>query len=405
MAGPLELMVVDGCEQVAYGHDRHTGLRAIVALHSTVLGAGLGGTRFWPYRDEGEALADVCRLARGMTYKHAAAGLDQGGGKAVILGDPRTDRTDELILAYGRFVDGLGGRYVTAEDVGTTQADMDLIRTVTPHVTGVSESLGGSGDPSPATALGVLCAMEAVASRLWDDPSLEGRHVCIAGVGKVGADLAARLHLAGARLTVADVRADVAAAVAAGTGAEVVDPAAAHAVECDVFSPCALGGALSARTIPQLQCAAVVGSANNQLATPQDAQAIHRSGVLYAPDYVANAGGVINIAEEQRGYDRDRAMDRVRSIHDRVLAVLDLADEEGITTAEAADRMAERRIEAADRQRRSATASSSTSTTTTRPGDPSRGHDDHLAPEPRGGDRAPSGGDSTTTTAGTEAPG
>src|SRR5688500_7290065 len=161
--GPLSLMVPDGFEQVAYGHDPATGLQAIVAVHSTVLGPGLGGTRFWPYPDEGAALVDVCRLAKGMTYKHAAAGLDQGGGKAVILGDPATLRSDELILAYARFVDGLGGRYVTAEDVGTTQADMDLIRTVTPHVTGVSEGRGGSGDPSPATALGVLWAMRAVA--------------------------------------------------------------------------------------------------------------------------------------------------------------------------------------------------------------------------------------------------
>ena len=241
MVGPLSLMVPDGFEQVAYGHDAATGLRAIVAVHSTVLGPGLGGTRFWPYPDEDAALVDVCRLAKGMTYKHAAAGLDQGGGKAVILGDPGVLRTDDLILAYARFVDGLGGCYVTAEDVGTTQADMDLIRTVTPHVTGVSESLGGSGDPSPATALGVLWAMRAVAVRLWDTRSLDGRHICISGVGKVGAALADHLHAEGARLTVADVRGAAAAAVAERTGAAVVAPDQIHQVPCDVFSPCALG--------------------------------------------------------------------------------------------------------------------------------------------------------------------
>jgi glutamate dehydrogenase/leucine dehydrogenase len=349
MPGPLAIMVPDGFEQVAYGHDEATGLRAIVALHSTVLGPGLGGTRFWPFASEHDALVDVCRLARGMTYKHAAAGLDQGGGKAVIIGDPATVRTDELILAYARFVDGLGGRYVTAEDVGTTQADMDLISTVTPHVTGVSEARGGSGDPSPATALGVLWAMKAVAERLWDRSTLEDRHVCISGVGKVGAALADHVHAERARLSVADVRPQAVADVAARTGAAVIPADRAHAVPCDIFSPCALGAALSATTIPELRARAVVGSANNQLATEQDAQRIHDSGVLYAPDYVVNAGGVINIAHEKGGYDRTRAHERIRGIHDTVLRVLDLADAEGITTAAAADLLAERRIEAARR--------------------------------------------------------
>lgn len=344
---PLSLMVPDGFEQVSYGHDAATGLRTIVAVHSTVLGPSLGGTRFWPYSDEASALVDVCRLARGMTYKHAAAGLDQGGGKAVILGDPRQLRTDALIVAYGRFVHGLAGRYITAEDVGTTQADMDLIRTVTPYVTGVSEALGGSGDPSPATALGVLWAMRAVATRLWGSPSLEGRHVCISGVGKVGAALADHLHAEGARLTVSDVRADAAAAVAARTGAAVVEPPLAHAVACDIFAPCALGAVLDATTIGQLACTAVVGSANNQLASEDDARRIHETGVLYAPDYVVNAGGVINIAEEQGGYDHARAEKRIERIYDTVLRVLDLAEADGLTTADAADRFAEQRLAAA----------------------------------------------------------
>jgi glutamate dehydrogenase/leucine dehydrogenase len=348
---PLALMEADGFEQVAYAHDAATGLRAIVAVHSTVLGPGLGGTRFYPFADEAAALVDVCRLAKGMTYKHAAAGLDQGGGKAVILGDPATVRTDELVLAYGKFVHGLAGRYITAEDVGTTQADMDLIRTVTPHVTGVSEHLGGSGDPSPATALGVLSAMQAVAERLWGSPSLAERHIAIAGVGKVGAALADHLHEQGARLTVADVRAAATDAVAARTGATVTSPADVHATPCDIYAPCALGAALSARTIPELRCLAVVGSANNQLETPQDAQRIADAGVLYAPDYVANAGGVINIAHERGGYDRARAEERIRGIRQTVLQVLDLAEVEGVTTAAAADLVAERRIAAARAQR------------------------------------------------------
>jgi leucine dehydrogenase len=347
--GTFAVMDPVGLEQVTYCRDPGTGLRAIIAIHSTVLGPALGGTRFWPFRTEQEALVDVCRLARGMTYKHSAAGLDQGGGKAVIIGDPSSLRSDDLIRAYGRFVDGLAGRYVTAEDVGTTQADMDLIRSETVHVTGVSEALGGSGDPSPATAWGVFWAMTAVAERLWGTDSLAGRHVCIAGVGKVGAALARHLHEAGARLTVSDVAPAALERVAARTGAATVDPSDAHAVACDIYAPCALGGGLNRATIPELRCAAVVGSANNQLATRQDAQRIHGSGVLYAPDYVVNAGGVINIAEEKRGYDRSRAYERIRGIRTTVHRVLDLAEDEGITTSEAADRLAERRIEEAGR--------------------------------------------------------
>ena len=350
----LELAGEHGAEQVAITADPETGLRAIVAIHSTVLGPGMGGTRFMPYPSEHDALLDVLRLARGMTYKHAACGNDLGGGKAVIIGDPRTLRNDArrfegLLLAYGRFVDRLGGRYLTAEDVGTTQADMDLIQEVTRHVTGTSKHLGGSGDPSPATAWGVLHAMRGVAERLWGSPSLEGRHVAVAGTGKVGADLARQLAADGARLTVADVRADAAASIAAETGADVVAPEAVHRVECDLLSPCALGATLDAATIPELRCVAVCGCANNQLATPADGERLADAGVLYAPDYIVNAGGVINIADETApgGYDHERAWRRVASIHDTVLTVFALADEHGITPAAAADRLAEQRLAAA----------------------------------------------------------
>ena len=342
-----------GFEQVAVCQHRPSGLRAIVAIHDTTLGPALGGTRFWPYATEGEALTDVCRLARGMTYKHAAAGLDQGGGKAVIWGDPRTDRSEALIRAYGRFVHGLAGRYLTAEDVGTTQADMDLIRRETPHVTGVSPSLGGSGDPSPATAWGVLWAIRAAATRRWGSDDLAGRHAAVAGVGKVGRALVDHLLDAGATVTVADVRDDAVAATLedhpglAGDRLRTAEPDEVHRVECDVLAPCALGAGLSEETIPELACEVVAGSANNQLAVPdEDDDRLAARGILYVPDYVANAGGVINIAEEPAGYDHDRAYARVAGIHDTVHAVLDLAERDGLTPGRAADRYAEQRIEA-----------------------------------------------------------
>jgi glutamate dehydrogenase/leucine dehydrogenase len=341
----------DGYEQVVFCHHRETGLRAVVAVHSTVLGPALGGTRFHPYASEDEALEDVLRLARGMTYKSAAAGLDLGGGKAVIIGDPATQRSEALLRAYARFVDSLGGRYVTAEDVGTTQADMDLIRRETRWVTGVSQSLGGSGDPSQATAYGVLHGMRAVALHLWGSPSLEGRHVVVSGVGKVGYALVRHLVEERARVSVADVRPEAAHRAARDFGAEVVAPEKAHAVDCDVFSPCALGAVLDERTIPELRCAAVVGSANNQLAEPADAGRLAAAGVLYAPDFVVNAGGVVNIAEELVGYDRQRAWASVRRIFDTTTAVLGTARAEGVTTTQAAERLAEQRIEALGRVR------------------------------------------------------
>ncbi len=336
----------EGFEQVTFCHHAPSGLRAIIAIHSTALGPALGGTRFRPYASEAEAVTDVCRLARAMTAKHAVSGLDCGGGKAVILGDPRALKSEALLRAYGRFVDGLAGRYLTAEDVGTSKADMDLIRRETPFVTGISESLGGSGDPSPATAWGVLWALRAVAERLWGDEELAGRHVVVSGVGKVGAALVTHLVEAGARVTVADVDRAAVDAVVAAHGVEVVDPDKAHAVDCDVFAPCALGAVLSATTIPELRCAAVCGSANNQLATAADGPRMAQHGVLYAPDFVVNAGGVINIAEERHGYDGGRAYARIAGVADNLRRVLAVADRDGIVPAEAAERVAAERIEA-----------------------------------------------------------
>jgi glutamate dehydrogenase/leucine dehydrogenase len=346
LGGVFERVGIEGFEQVVFAADEATGLRAIVAIHSTTLGPALGGTRFKPYASEHDALVDVCRLARGMTYKHAVCGNDLGGGKAVILGDPAAIRSDALIRAYATAVDRIGGRYLTAEDVGTTQADMDLVREVTPYVTGTSEVLGGSGDPSPATAWGVLHAMRAVAARRWGDRSLAGRHVVVSGVGKVGRALAEHLVVAGAKVTVSDIRADAVAALTRELGVDSVDPDRAHRVACDVFSPCALGAVLSATTIPELRCAAVCGCANNQLADEADGNRLAEAGVLYAPDFVANAGGVINIADETApgGYDHERAWQRVAGIEQTVLGIFARADADGITPAEAADRVAEDRL-------------------------------------------------------------
>lgn len=337
---------VAGHEQVTFCHDRRLGLHAIIAIHSTVLGPAIGGTRFRRYASDDDALEDVLRLSRAMTYKSAVAGLSLGGGKAVVLGDPTTDKSDALLRAYAEFVDRLGGRYLTAEDVGTTQADMDVIREVTPWVTGVSEAQGGSGDPSPATAYGLLHAMRAAALHLWGDTALDGRHVAIAGAGKVGTHLARHLLEAGARLTVADVDS---AATERVVGLEpgrvdAAPPATVHATACDIYSPCALGSALNDMTIPELRTAAVVGAANNQLADASGAARLAEAGVLYAPDYVVNAGGVINLSEELVGYDRRRAWRRIEGIFDTTTAVFRKADAERITTADAADRMAEERL-------------------------------------------------------------
>src|SRR4051795_4714257 len=249
----FERIAGDGHEQVVFCHDRRTGLRSVIAIHSTVLGPALGGTRFYPYASEDDAIEDVLRLSRGMTYKSAAAGLDLGGGKAVILGDPASVKTEALMRAYARFVDALGGRYITAEDVGTTQADMDMIRRETRWVTGVSRALGGSGDPSAATAYGVLHAMKAVAKSLWGDTDLVDRHVVISGVGKVGSNLTRHLVEERARVTVADVNQSAVDRAVKDFGVEAVAVEKAHALECDIFSPCALGAALSPVTVPELR--------------------------------------------------------------------------------------------------------------------------------------------------------
>ena len=345
-SGVFDAVAAGGHEQVVFCHDPESGLRAIIAIWSTALGPSLGGTRFLPYPSEADALADVLHLSRAMGYKNATAGLDLGGGKAVIMGDPRRHRSEALMRAYGRFVDSLGGRFLTAEDVGTTQADMDLVGRETPYVAGTSR---GAGDPSPVTAVGVHAAIRAAAAEGLGTADLAGRHVAIQGLGKVGRAVARLVHDDGARLSVADV--DVAAVVAAeaGLGAEAVPPEKIHAVDCDIFSPCALGGSLSPDTVPELRCRVICGAANNQMTSDAVAEAVAERGIIAVPDFVANAGGVINIAEELAGYDHERALQRVRRIYETTTAVIAAAAEAGITPLQAARRMAEDRIASVSR--------------------------------------------------------
>jgi glutamate dehydrogenase/leucine dehydrogenase len=331
-------------EQIVVCHDAATGLRAIVAIHSTILGPALGGTRFYPYATEDQAMEDVLRLARGMTYKSAAAGLDLGGGKAVILGDPATAKSEALLRAYGRFLDGLGGRYITAEDVGTTQADMDLIYRETRNVSGMSRALGGSGDPSVATAYGVWWAMKAAMQTLDGTTDMGGCHVVVTGAGKVGSALIGHLVGEGAKVSVADVDDAAVARVVDRFSVTAVPVAEAHTVACDIYSPCAMGGVLNERTIAGLGCRAVVGSANNQLATTDDGERLAERGIVYAPDFVVNAGGVINIAEELVGYHRERAYANVRGIYDTTLSVLTASREQGVTPTAVAEGRADHRL-------------------------------------------------------------
>jgi valine dehydrogenase (NAD+) len=337
-----------GHEQVVLCQDRATGLKAVIAIHSTALGPALGGTRFYPYATEAEAVADALNLARGMSYKNAMAGLDHGGGKAVIIGDPERDKTEELLLAYGRMVASLGGRYVTACDVGTYVADMDVVARECRWTTGRSPENGGAGDSSVLTAFGVYQGMRASAQHLWGDPSLRGRKVGIAGVGKVGHHLVKHLMDEGAEVVVTDVRADAVQRIVDQYPTRVTavaDTEELIRVEgLDIYAPCALGGALNDDSVPVLTAKVVCGAANNQLAHPGVEKDIADRGILYAPDYVVNAGGVIQVADELHGFDFDRCKAKAAKIFDTTLAIFARAKEDGIPPAAAADRIAEQRM-------------------------------------------------------------
>jgi valine dehydrogenase (NAD+) len=351
MEGPFSLL--DGHEQVVFGNDPETGLRCIIAIHSTALGPGLGGTRFYPYASEEDALVDVLRLSRAMSYKAACAGLDLGGGKAVIIGDPATDKTEPLLRAYGRMIASLGGRYVTACDVGTQPSDMATIGRETRWVSGATPEEGGSGDSGIMTALGTYVGIKACAERVWGSADLAGRHIAVQGVGKVGRVLVEHLHAEGAKLTVADVAEDATALVAERFGADVVEVDDIHAVDADVFSPNALGGIINDRTLPQLECRVVAGAANNQLLAPEHGAALADAGILYAPDYVINAGGLIQVGDELHpdGHSAERTRARTAAIGARLLEIFATAERAGVPTNEAAEHLAKERIAAVGRLR------------------------------------------------------
>ncbi len=332
-----------GHEQVVVCHDTASGYRGIIAIHDTTLGPALGGTRFWSYTSDEEAIVDALRLSRGMTYKNAVAGLNLGGGKSVIIGDNRTTQREMLFRAHGRFVDSLGGRYVTAEDVGTSTGDMDFVHMETDYVAGLA---GGSGDPSPVTAHGVFRAIQASARQRWGSDSLEGRVVAIQGCGNVGHHLASELVAAGAKIIVTDIDADRVKRVVSATGARAVATDDIYAQQADVFAPCALGAVINDRTIPQLRVEIVAGAANNQLLEDRHGELLEERGILYAPDYVANAGGVINVYSELAGWSRERSLRKADEIYHTVLNVFEIAKQDGVPTYVAADRLAERRIAA-----------------------------------------------------------
>ncbi|MDN3707744.1 Glu/Leu/Phe/Val dehydrogenase dimerization domain-containing protein [Myroides ceti] len=337
----------DNHEQVVFCHDKDTGLKAIIGIHNTVLGPALGGTRMWNYTSEWEALNDVLRLSRGMTYKSAISGLDLGGGKAVIIGDSKKDKNPELIKAFARYVDSLSGRYITAEDVGSTTADMDLIHTITPHVTGISQSLGGSGNPSPVTAYGVFMGLKAAAKFQFGTDNLAGKKVFVQGIGNVGETLVKHLTENGANVIITDLSEERVAEVANKYGATIYTGNDLYSEEVDIYAPCALGATINDDTIEKIKAKVIAGAANNQLAV----EAVHgkrlqERGIVYAPDFLINAGGIINVFGEIAKYGSDEAIRRTENIYNTTLDILNYAKEQNITPNQAAMRLAEQRIEA-----------------------------------------------------------
>jgi len=335
----FELMSAHEYGEVHLCVDAATQLRAIVAIHDTRLGPALGGTRFIAYASEQAAILDALRLARAMTSKAAMAGLAHGGGKAVILKPEGDFDRSALLRRFARFVDDLGGRYITTEDSGTSVADMEVVRTGTAHVCGFDVDSGGSGDPSPFTALGVRRGIEACVKYKLGRDDLQDVHVAVQGIGNVGYHLCRELRECGARLTVADVHEALAERAADELGAQRVSPTEIHRVKCEVYAPCALGGALNDRTVPELQCAIVAGGANNQLASDHNGQQLAEAGILYAPDYAINAGGLINVAQEVRGYDASKARQRTLKVYDTILEICQRAQAEGQPTHRVADAM------------------------------------------------------------------
>jgi leucine dehydrogenase len=341
----LERIAQEGYEQVVKCEEPESGLRAVIAVHDTTLGPALGGLRMWPYASWDDAIFDVLRLSRGMTYKSAVADTGLGGGKSVIIGNPKTDKSETLFRAMGRFVDSFEGKYITAEDVGTSVEDMVHVRAETERVTGLPLDMDSSGDPSPWTALGTFHGIRACLEEAFDSPDFTGRSVAIQGCGHVGIFLARYLHEVGAKLLLADISPDRAQAVADETGGTVVDPSDILSVECDVFAPCALGAVVNDETLDKLNCKIIAGAANNVLLREEHGLRLKEAGILYAPDYVINAGGIINVSIEVEGkYDPERSRAKVENIYTALKRVFEIAREQDISTNEASNQLAEERL-------------------------------------------------------------
>lgn len=342
----FERMYADGHEEVVFFSDPSCNLKAIVAIHNTTLGPALGGTRMWPYKSEAEALDDVLRLSRGMTYKAAVAGLNLGGGKAVIIGDPNKDKSEALFRSYGRFLESLNGRYITAEDVNITVDDIDHIYTETSHVAGISKAHGGSGNPSPYTALGVYRGIEASCLKVYGDRSVKNKVVALQGTGSVGRHLGEYLANDGAKIFFTDINErNIEAFKEAIPNAEFVGPEEIYDVDADIYSPCALGATVNDRTIDRLKCKIVAGAANNQLAEPRHGDTLKNKGILYAPDYLINAGGVMNVSLEFEGWSEEKALRMVNTIFDTTLRIFKISDEQDIPVYKATDVLAEARLD------------------------------------------------------------
>ena len=343
----------DNHEQIVFCNDKDTGLKAIIGIHNTVLGPALGGTRMWKYDNEWEALNDVLRLSRGMTYKSAISGLNLGGGKAVIIGDSKIDKTPEMITKFGEYVNSLSGKYITAEDVGTTTEDMDRINDVTKFVTGISESRGGSGNPSPVTAYGVYMGMKAAAKYQFGTDKLEGKKILVQGIGHVGETLVEYLTKEGALVQITDINEAKVADVSKKYGAQIFTGSDLYSADVDIYAPCALGATVNDETIHRLKARVIAGAANNQLANEQvHGKILKDKGILYAPDFLINAGGIINVYAEIVGYDSAEAMRRTENIYNTTLDIFNLAEVNGLTTYQAALQMAEKRI--ADKKKENA---------------------------------------------------
>ena len=336
-----------GHEQVVFCHDPHSGLNAIIAIHDTTLGPALGGTRLWNYNSHEDAVIDVLRLSRGMTYKAAISGLNVGGGKAVIIGDAATVKSEALWRRYGKFVDSLNGKYITAEDVNTSARDMEYIALETEFVTGVPEYMGGSGDPSPFTAYGVFTGMKAAAKKAWGNDNLSGKKVLVQGVGHVGQYLVEHLVKDGAVVAISDISADkLKQTTTKFPSVEVIDPKDIFDYEMDIYAPCALGATVNTESIGKLKCAVIAGAANNQLADENvHGPMLVEKGILYAPDFLINAGGLMNVTAELDGYNKDRVLGNVEKIYDRTLEIFALGEKEGIHTQAAAIHIAEKRLQ------------------------------------------------------------